>query len=85
MIVDMGRSRARGSPSNRTSRCQSAATGGMKRMTVPASPQSTSTGAPGVPPAVRSPGVISQSAPNVEVPGTSSIRVPSARSAAAMR
>ncbi len=40
----MGRTRARGSPSNRTSPSASAATGGAKRMTLPASPQSTYAG-----------------------------------------
>ena len=39
--VPIGRSRARGSPSKRTGPSASAATGGTKRMTVPASPQST--------------------------------------------
>ena len=39
--VPIGRSRARGSPSKRTGPSASAAAGGTKRMTVPASPQST--------------------------------------------
>ena len=54
----IGRSRARGSPSNVTSAEPRAATGGTNRMTVPASPQSTATSPdaePGV--TVTSPGL----------------------------
>ncbi len=71
----IGRSRARGSPSSLTSPRASAATGGRKRIKVPASPQSML-----VPP-VRSDGVTSQSATSREGAGTSSIRAPSARRA----
>ena len=42
--VFIGRSLALGSPSNRTGPSASAAAGGTNRMTVPASPQSTSAG-----------------------------------------
>ena len=51
----IGRSRARGSPSNLTGPSASAATGGTNRITVPASPQSTSASprSPSCPPTVQ--------------------------------
>jgi hypothetical protein len=77
-IGPIGRSRARGSPSNATSPVASAATGGRKRMTVPARPQSTAAG-----PASGA-GVTSQSSPNEPLAGASTTCVPSDASAAAM-
>ena len=58
IIVRIGRRSAAGSPSNVTGPSASAATGGRKRITVPASPQSIVT------PPCSSPGVMSRSAPN---------------------
>ena len=74
----IGRRRAEASPSNPTGPSASAATGGMNRMTVPASPQSID-----VPPE-SSPGVTRRSGPNGLSAGTSSMRTPSERSASIM-
>ena len=76
--ADMGRTRACGSPSKGTGSLQRAATGGRKRMTVPARPQSM-----GRPPR-RAAGVTSQSVPDPGVDVASSIPAPSWRSAWAM-
>ena len=73
----MGRSRARGSPSSTTGPSASAASGGTKRMTVPASPQSTC-------PPWKVPGAVTARS---TVPVRPSVRVtvaPSASSAPAM-
>jgi len=71
-IVPIGRLRAYGSPSKKTSPEASAATGGTNRMTVPARPTSSRAGPRS------SPGTTRQSA------STSSTVTPSARSAPAM-
>ncbi len=83
IVVRIGRRRADASPSNPTGPSARAATGGMNRMTVPASPQSID-----VPPE-SSPGVTSRSGPNTlfegtASAGTSSICTPSDRSASIM-
>ena len=71
MVVPIGRRRAPASPSKVVGPRPSVATGGRKRITVPARPQST------VVDPSSSPGVILRSEPNSPAPGTSSMTVPS--------
>lgn len=74
-----GRSYERGSPSKRTGPSASAATGGRKRITVPALPTSTVAGP-------RSPeGITRQASPEPSGPTPSSMPTPMARRAAAIR
>ena len=79
IVVRMGRRRAASSPSKATGPRASAATGGRKRMTVPASPTSML-----VEPVSSAAGVTRRSGPYAPSPGTSSTPTPSARSAAIM-
>src|SRR6478735_341846 len=78
MMVPMGRLRACGSPSKRDSPRRSAATGGTKRMTVPARPQSIAVSADAGSMLI---GTISRSGPKAPSPGTSVTVAPNCRRA----
>ena len=78
IMVPMGRLRACGSPSKRDSPRRSAATGGTKRMTVPARPQSIAVSAAAASMLI---GTISRSGPKAPSPGTSVTVAPNCRRA----
>jgi hypothetical protein len=80
IVVVIGLRRAASSPSNTVGPSASAATGGMKRITVPARPQSTV-----VLPSSSSAGVMIQSSPNSPSPAMGSIVVPIDRRASTIR